>query len=141
MGRLPTYRFSVFFPVKEYVIKSKGCYVFFKGSTKKQRIPDNIDKWETFPFIMLLCVLRMNVKKFIATNLWLVFMAVMSNLLAFVVWRNYLETGLVHDRKHGFISSGEAVSGHLIWVSLMAVIFTIFLIKAVAKENSRNKKL
>jgi hypothetical protein len=83
----------------------------------------------------------MNVKKFIASNLWLVFMAVMSNFLAFVVWNNYLETGLVHDRKHGLILSGEAVNGHLIWVSLMAIICTIFLIKAVAKENSRNKRL
>ena len=83
----------------------------------------------------------MNIKKFIANNVGIIFFATISNFLAFIFWAEYLDTGQIYDKKHSLLFVGYAATGHLVGVSIMAIVSTVVLIKAVSKENSKSKML
>jgi hypothetical protein len=76
-----------------------------------------------------------NLKKI---NLWIAFMAILSNYLAYTWWSDYLNLGYVFDGKHGITFSGESAYGHLIAISLLVLISNYFLIKSAINASKKN---
>ncbi|NNK84540.1 MAG: hypothetical protein HKO79_14620 [Desulfobacterales bacterium] len=66
-------------------------------------------------------------------NLWIAFMALVSNFLTYTWWSDYLKLGYVYDGKHGIAFEGDQAFGHLIGISLLALISNYFLIASVYK--------
>ena len=60
-------------------------------------------------------------------------MAVLSNFLTYAWWSDYLKLGYVYDGKHGIVFKGDSAFGHLIGISLLALISNYFLIVSVFK--------
>ncbi|WP_370979741.1 hypothetical protein [Agaribacterium sp. ZY112] len=62
-------------------------------------------------------------------NLTIAFLAVLANALAVKFWLGYLSVGSVSDSKHGLVFLGSSAQGHLIAITLFAIIATYYAIK------------
>jgi hypothetical protein len=72
-------------------------------------------------------------KKLKKVNGWIVFIAVVSNFVAYDWWCDYLKFGYVYDGKYKIVFEGDQAFGHLIGISLLVIISNYFLIVSVYK--------
>jgi hypothetical protein len=66
---------------------------------------------------------------------WIAGMAILVDFIAFKYWQSYLFSGSVHDGRHGITFLGEATYGHLIGVTLGAIVLTYYFIKTLVVTN------
>jgi hypothetical protein len=75
----------------------------------------------------------MKAKEFIKKRAWVFLMAFLSNGIAFKYWSSYFTGGSVYDGRHGITFFGSAASGHLLFATLMAIVFSSYAIKSAVE--------
>ena len=83
----------------------------------------------------------MKFKRILSNHFLVLILASLATYVAFTAWSEYLETGQVYDRRHGVVLSGNAVIGHLVGFTLLAVVPVLYLIKSIVTEAFRRKRL
>ena len=75
----------------------------------------------------------MELKPYLKKYGWLAASAVMVDIVAFEFWSSYLATGTISDGKHGLTFIGKYAMGHLVGITLMALVLSYYFVKTLTQ--------
>ena len=75
----------------------------------------------------------MEFKTYFKTYGWLAALAILVDFIAFDFWNSYLATGTIYDGKHGITFVGKHAMGHLLGITLMALLLSYYFVKTMAQ--------